>query len=300
MQGRQHQAPGGALARASREPSATIGQDVSTSTRVVVLEEGLYALYFGEIATHAAVTRAASGHQPLDLPAILVSVPPTSAYDPVEILTGWHEVGEWLGAEGGTVVVKSPPGGGVVMWTIVGDVDGDCVIDIMPLGRGAASPAAALLTPRGRSRDALSSPAESEVPAEILLHIEREGDRRFSAGSWVGNRGKQLRVEAFSIRPLDAVAPNQIEYKAFGPNGRETPWVSDDRLCGTRGRGLPLTGFAVRLASTLRQQFDVVYEGSFFDSGVVGPKRNGEPCMPATGDDPLEAINVRIVRRDRR
>ncbi len=130
-----------------------------------------------------------------------------------------------------------------------------------------------------------------------MLHIEREGDRRFVAEGWVGNRGRRLRIEAFSIRPLEALASGDIEYKAFGPNGRETPWVTDAKLCGTRGRGMPLTGFAVRLAPHLRDRFDVVYEGSFFASGVAGPCRNGEPCMGKLFDDPLEAMHLRLIER---
>ena len=128
-----------------------------------------------------------------------------------------------------------------------------------------------------------------------MLHIEREGDRRFEVAGWAGTRGQRRRVEAFSVRPLDTLNPGDIEYKAFGPNGRETPWVSEAKLCGTRGRGLPLTGFAVRLASHVRGRYDVVYEGAFFDSGVTATMRNGEPCVPSLKDDPLEAINLRLV-----
>ena len=87
-----------------------------------------------------------------------------------------------------------------------------------------------------------------EIQTEIVLHIERLGDRRFPGAGWVGNRGKKLRIEAFSIRPLDTLLARDIEFKALGPNRRQTPWVTDAKLCGTRGTELPLTGFAVRLA----------------------------------------------------
>ena len=53
----------------------------------------------------------------------------------------------------------------------------------------------------------------------------------------------------------------------------------------TRGRGLPLTGFAVRMATHLRERFEAVYEGSFFTAGIVGPNRNGEPCRSAIGNE---------------
>src|SRR5205823_4482915 len=68
-------------------------------------------------------------------------------------------------------------------------------------------------------------------------------------------------------------------------------------LCGTRGRRLPLIGFAVRLGSHLSGRFDVIYQGSFFTEGISTPHRNGQPCRAAAPDDPLEAINVRILER---
>src|SRR5207244_804688 len=97
-------------------------------------------------------------------------------------------------------------------------------------------------------------PSGAELPLiqvsspPIGRHVERVGDRRFTRQGWVGNLGRKLRIEAFSIRPIEALVANDIEVKGLGPHGRETPWVGAGRLCGTRGQRLPLTGFAVRLA----------------------------------------------------
>jgi hypothetical protein len=146
-----------------------------------------------------------------------------------------------------------------------------------------------------RSIDPADEP--EEIGSEIVLHMERLGDRRFPGEGWVGNRGKKLRIEAFSIRPVDTLLARDIEFKALGPKGRQTPWVTDAKLCGTRRQGLPLTGFAIRLAPHVAERLDVVYQGSFFESGIVGPHRNGELCIPPITDDPLEAINVRLIRR---
>src|SRR5262249_4597579 len=138
-----------------------------------------------------------------------------------------------------------------------------------------------------------------EVPTEILLHIERAGDRLFPGRGWVGALGRKLRIEAFSIRPLEAIAPDDIEFKGFLPRGGETQWVQGGLLCGTRGRRLPLTGFAVRLAPRPASRFDVVYQGSFFSEGIAAPQRNGQPCRPASdADDPLEAMNIRILEKE--
>jgi hypothetical protein len=60
---------------------------------------------------------------------------------------------------------------------------------------------------------------------------------------------------------------------------------------------MPLTGFAVRLAPHLRDRFDVIYQGAFFNSGASKTYRNGEACLPAQHDDVLEAVNLRVIER---
>jgi hypothetical protein len=275
-------------ATASAAPISTITESAAT-TRLIRLDEGLYALGIGEIGEAAPPPDLAG----MSLPAVQISVPPSEEFDPVELIATTAEGGWWLGAEGGSYVVKAPQGGGIVLLTAYGTPADRVPLDIHRLerpGRAPAARAAAPATPREERE-------ERELPAEITLHIERAGDRQFAAEGWVGARGQRLRIEAFSIRPLEILAPSDIEYMAYGPNGRETPWVSDAKLCGTRGRGLPLTGFAVRLASHLGSRFDVVYEGSFFNGGVSGPQRNGEPCLSRIPDDPLEAMQLRLIER---
>lgn len=136
-----------------------------------------------------------------------------------------------------------------------------------------------------------------EVGTEILLHIMGLGDRRFVEPGWAGHPGSRRQIEAMSIRPRDELEPSAIEFRVFAQEGRATAWVSNGNYAGTRGRQLPLTGFAVRPAPELRDRFDIVYEGCFFDGGVVGPKRNGEICTSPVANDPLEAVRVSIVER---
>lgn len=264
----------------------TATDEFAACSRIFVLNEGLYAAEVGELSPQE------SGKAGIDLPAIHVSAPPSEEYDTVEIATTSGDVPNWFGAKGGVAIVRSPAGGGVLLVTAYGPPAATAAlkVDIRRLDRSASES-------RYAPPPAVPLPAERSIASEIVLHIEREGDRRFPAEGWVGNRGRRLRVEAFAIRPLEGLSTGDIEYKAFGPNGRETPWVSDAKLCGTRGRGLPLTGFAVRIAPHLRDRFEVVYEGAFFNSGVAGPHRDGEPCMPSVFDDPLEAINLRVIER---
>ena len=134
-----------------------------------------------------------------------------------------------------------------------------------------------------------------DVGTEILLHIMGLGDRRYVEPGWAGNPGSRRQIEALSIRPREGLAPSAIEFRVFAQEGRATAWVSNGNYAGTRGRNLPLTGFAVRPANDFGERLEIQYEGSFFEGGVVGPKRNGELCVSPVADDPLEAVRVTII-----
>jgi hypothetical protein len=266
-----------------------------TAVRMVAVDEGLYALRIGGIGGEAA---AISG---IEFPVAQVSTPFAEDVNGPEIVASFPRRGPWLGREGGTVIIRSPAGGGHVIVTAYGPAEQSAVplaLDLRRLdGPTAGIEDAAEAASAASGGSAAPESQTREVPTEILLHIERAGDRLFPGRGWVGALGRKLRIEAFSIRPLEAIAPADLEFKGFLPRGGETQWVQGGVLCGTRGRRLPLIGFAVRLASHLSGRFDVIYQGSFFAEGISSPHRNGQPCRAAAPDDPLEAINVRILER---
>jgi hypothetical protein len=266
-----------------------------TAVRMVAVDEGLYALRIGEIGGEGG---AISG---IEFPVAQVSAPFAEDGNGPEIVASFPRRGPWLGREGGTVIIRSPAGGGHVIVTAYGPAELSAVPLALDLRR-LDGPAAGVEDQDATASAVAGSGASAEnqtreVPTEILLHIERAGDRLFPGRGWVGALGRKLRIEAFSIRPLEAIAPSDLEFKGFLPSGGETQWVQGGVLCGTRGRRLPLIGFAVRLASHLSGRFDVIYQGSFFAEGISSPHRNGQPCRAAAPDDPLEAINVRILER---
>jgi hypothetical protein len=259
---------------------------LAAATSLLRLDQGLYAIEIGETT---ASDDEISG---LMLPVIQISAPPGDRDGPVEIVGTSANSIAWLAQDGGTVVVRSPPGGGHLLLATYGPPDRAPDLPSVDVRR----------LDRSRSHDgapgSLSLRRERrEIQTEIMLHVERLGDRRFQSSGWIGNSDQKLRIEAFSIQPLEILSARDIEFKAVGPNGRETPWVTEAKLCGTRGRSLPLTGFAVRLAPHVSDEFEVVYRGAFFESGIVGPKSNGEICIPPIHDDPLKAMEVRLVRR---
>ena len=284
MQTRGNKAAGILPLAAARKSLATAGDGrwaIAGRARSLRLDAGVHALIVGK-----------SDPQPDDIAGatlpITQIVPRSDDRGAVSIVSNSAGADGWLGPEGGTVVLRAPAGGAAVLVATYGITDETAlpVVKLLDLGRLSGGEAPAPSATQGR-----------EIPSELVLHIERQGDRRFPGGGWAGNPGGRLRVEGFAIRPLQSIAPGQIEYMGFGPGGRQTPWVSDAELCGTRGRGLPLTGFAIRLGPSVRDQFDVVYEGCFFDSGIIGPLRNGDPCLPSIVGDPLAAIRLRVVER---
>jgi hypothetical protein len=277
-----------------------------TASRLIRVETGLHVLTIGPTP---GTSKALEG---IALPAIQISSPPSDRFDPVEIMTAWNDTGAWLGQDGGVVVLRVPPGGGSLLITAYAEPGAapafPAEIDVRPLDRSIPvnrrAEAESIAVPRkiAAAPSATVAPAPPsdtpEADIQITLHVERQGDRVFPAKGWVGNLGRRMRIEAFSLSPLSKLSPADIEYKAFGPQGRETRWTTDGRLCGTRGRGLPLTGFAVQPLPHLRDRFDIIYQGAFFESGVTEPCRNGEPCRPARADDVLEAINLRVIERN--
>jgi hypothetical protein len=255
--------------------------------RSIDVEAGLHALIVGK--TDAAHNDVAG----VTLPLTQI-MPRPDQRSAVTIVSNSGGDNGWLGAEGGTVILRAAARGAAWVTTYgITDEAALPVLKMLDLARlNGVEPEASAPAP-------VASPplAGREITSELILHIERQGDRRFSVGGWAGNPGGRLRIEGFAVRPLSAIAPGQIEYMGFGPGGRQTPWVTDAKLCGTRGRGFPLTGFAIRLAPALREQFEVLYEGYFFDSGIRGPVRNGDPCLPSIVDDPLGAIRLRVIER---
>lgn len=253
--------------------------NITVEALLLPVEPGLHRLV---IPACRVAVRAVAG---LTLPAVFVAAPPPRTGDAVELI-GARDGGIWIDAAGGAVTLRAPAAGGHVL-----------VTGYSPPGAAAISLDIDLQLVD--SATVPTAPGSPPLRTAVILHIEREGDCQFTTGGWAGRLGSRRRVEALAVRPLETISSAEIEYKVYGTGGRETPWVSDGRLCGTRGQGLPLTGFAVRLAPHLRNRFDVIYRGAFSASGLTPAARNGEACFAPLRDDPLEAVEIRIVERGR-
>jgi hypothetical protein len=106
-----------------------------------------------------------------------------------------------------------------------------------------------------------------------------------------------MSIEALSVTPLDQLAVADIEYKGLTGAGFESPWITNAELCGTRGMGIPLVGFAVRLKpQAAAMGYACAYRGYFRSGAISEPAQNGELCRSPTPGDPLEGIELRIAR----
>jgi hypothetical protein len=130
---------------------------LAAAASVVRLEEGLYALGIGPMP------RLPDCSPHVVLPAILLSTPPARRDRCVEIIgTSGGDAG-WIGCDGGTVVVKSPPGGGDLWVTAYGPPE--CAM------------ALPLVEPRRLDRPCAPPPQleaviePDEIRTEIVLHM---------------------------------------------------------------------------------------------------------------------------------
>ena len=251
---------------------------------VVRLEPGLFAV---EIVDEVAA--AGSGE-----PRVWLG-PFGAESGSVDVLSAGGGGAQWLPVNTTGLAVRASKAGQLLMAAAF-DATAAPAVTIRPYGAAVAvvnlKPELAKIPPVVEPL-----PPEREIRIEMTAHIERVGDRVFPGAAWAGTPGGQRRVEGFSIRPLQEIQPSEIEYKALHPGGVETAWIRGPQYCGTRGRALPLTGFAVRVAPHVQDQFSVIYQAAFFHGGISVPRSNGAPCLSKTPGDTIEGINIRISQR---
>jgi GT2 family glycosyltransferase len=276
---------------------------MSASVQVLPLPPGLYL--FSVKAAGAAPPRA---NGELSLPAVHVGLGPGVRSEQVEFIAGPSTHGAWLFAQGDLLVTKVNGNGATLVMTSVRAPGGE-VLSIKverlesraesdPVEQGGVPEVASARLAKRSGKQLITADDDPVLPVQIGAHIRSRGDMTFADVAWAGRVAPGLWIESFSVRPLKQFGPQDVEYKGLTGSGFETPWTSDDRMCGTKGMAVPLVGFAVRLnANIATAGYDCEYSG-YFQSGVtVGPLRNGAPCRSTVANDPLEGIQVRLIKR---
>jgi len=278
-------------------------EGLSASVQVLPLPVGLYL--FSVRAATPTVAEASAG---LSLPAIHVGLGPGVRTEQVEFVAGPGTNGTWLFAQGDMLVAKVVGAGATLILTSIRAPGGEALsiaverlenrVDSAVAHAAEKKPAAVKSAARSPAPPAAAAVEGESLPLQIRVHMRARGDRTFINEQWAGRTGPGLWIESFSVQPLGAFGARDIEYKGLTASGFETPWISDDLMCGTRGMAVPLIGFAVRLKpGPETPAYDCEYSGYFQSGTVSGPFRNGTPCRSTAANDPLEGLQIRIVKR---
>jgi len=285
-------------------PAALAQQQLTASVQVIVLPKGLYVF-----SVKSADPERVAELSDVMLPAMHVGVGPNVPTHGIEFLSGRDDGATWLFAPGDMLIAKIVDAPVTLFLTSVRSAGAEPLdVEIERLD-GRAEPRAA--ETRAEAVAPVSRPPEpaAAVPREaaahtgqpvrlqISAHISNRGDVVFIDTDWVGRLGHGMSIEAFSVTPLDQLAIADIEYKGLTGAGFESPWISNGEPCGTRGMGIPLVGFAVRLkGEAAASGYSCAYRGYFRSGAISGSTRNGELCRSQVNGDPLEGIELRIAR----
>ena len=272
---------------------------LSASVQVLPLPAGLYLF-----SVKSASDASGESNGQLRVPAMHVGLGPGVRSDQVEFIAGPATAGAWLFAKEDLLVTKVGNSGATLILTSVRGPGGQALtIKVERLdNRGeeaVAQPALSAAPPVAVAAEATHAAPANELPLRVTAHVRTRGDMIFTNAPWAGRVGPGLWIESFSVRPLDGFTAKDIEYKALTGSGFETPWLSDEAMCGTKGMAVPLVGFAVRLKrnGTNPVSYDCEYSGYFKSGLTVGPLRNGAPCRSTVANDPLEGIQLRLALR---
>lgn len=272
--------------------SPAVSEQISSSVQILALPEGVYSI----------TVKGGSARDALDgelaLPALQVSLPPARSAGRVEFLTAASSLDRWLAFESDMVIVRVHGGEASLMLTSLRLADSP-TLDLH-ISRLSAEPS----SPSRESQAAADAEASGAARPQVLLHthIRNVGDLAFQ-DCWAGWPGQQLWIEGFSVsvsepKTLGAEFSNsEIEYCAVAADGFETAWVTNQELCGSRGAGMPILGFGVRLKPQAAERYNCIYRGRFFSGATVGPLSGGALCCSDIPGDPLEGLEVQLTER---
>jgi hypothetical protein len=260
---------------------------LTASVQALILPKGLYAF-----SVKSADPERVAELGGLMLPALHVGLGPSLPADGIEFLSGRDDGAHWLYAPGDMLIAKVVDRPVTVFLTSVQAAVGQpLAVEVDRLdGRSEATAGEA------HAQGASAAQGEEPIRLQITAHVSNRGDVVFVDTDWAGRLGRGMSIEAFSVVPLDRLAPADIEYKGLTGAGFESPWLGNGEPCGTRGMGIPLVGFAVRLKpSAAALGYRCVYRGAFRSGAISAVVSDGELCRSEAPGDPLEGIELHVL-----
>jgi capsular polysaccharide biosynthesis protein len=161
-------------------------------------------------------------------------------------------------------------------------------------GEAAAQPPAAEVSTPG-----VSTPGVSTAGANMLAHISMRGNVEGHAGSWLGEPGSGLSIEAIMLAPAAAGPPHlspAVECQIIYPLGIKTPWTLGGQPCGSAGFGLACIGMRFRLSAETAPFFDCRYDIAFADGTRQEDVPGAEIALAPSGAA-VEGIRLHVVAR---
>jgi GT2 family glycosyltransferase/glycosyltransferase involved in cell wall biosynthesis len=270
---------------ASTRTQTPTAEWLETSIQFLPLPAGTYVFTVNQGAPSTAMV------EDLLLPAVQVGVAPMASEATVEFVSRVTTTDRWLSRRRDMILARISGGSTSLALTSLSARDLPVLeINIQRLNADLAAQGS-------EPEAAASSETPGLFPARIIAHIQKIGDVPFADG-WAGCIGERLWIEAFAIGSAGAITPDLIEYCGVTADGLQTPWLSNQVFCGSRGRATPMMGCAIRFKPSASEQFDCIYTGQFVSGKVIGPFKNGDLCSSDQPLDPLWGIEVYAAERN--
>jgi hypothetical protein len=263
-----------------------VTEELTTSLQLLPLPAGVYSF---TLKGNAPSTTSSEG---LAVPALQVGVAPTQSEGKIEFLSRKETIDRWLVQTRDMIIAKISGGSVTLMLTSLRTRSSPLLaINIQRLDTDLSTANQSLQPAQTKTAE-----ANGVLPAQIVAHIHMLGDIPFNDG-WAGCIGDGLWIEAFAIGSVGHLTLDLIEYCAVTADGFQTPWIGGQMFCGSRGRAIPMLGYAMRLKGEAAERYNCIYSGQFVSGRVLGPFKNGDLCCSDLPSDPLWGIELQVKER---
>ncbi len=137
------------------------------------------------------------------------------------------------------------------------------------------------------------TPAAIAAPLSFLAHLANRGDTAFAQNSWAGGPDSPAGVEGMQIVAEDGVSALEMQVLVGSRPPRWSEWVGAGQYAGTRGHGLPLLGFRLRVKPEAHG-IEIAAEALFLGALVASQRGRHVEFVSASGVDPLIGVKIGI------
>jgi len=134
----------------------------------------------------------------------------------------------------------------------------------------------------------------------VLGHVAGRGDVFVGADEWIGGPAAPARIEGLAIEWPNKPAGLTLRYavSTSRPDAISNAPAEVGTFVGSRGRALPLLGFAIELSGSSASNYELVVEAAFLGSPVGRTRGQRLNLTGPTGREPLVGIRLKIEQVD--